>query len=224
MHLAHAALASSLLFTLAQAKAGCDGGGLPAQVDGGIAAGLTWFMTCGDPVCREGGHRASGIAACTVQMVGAACDKAGDQCDPINDCNSLMRCAATDPTMQPGGCPISRGRFKRDVAYLDDAQKEALRQELLRIPLARYRYKADPAREHLGFIIDDLETPWPVAADGEHVDLYGYATMAAAALQAQEKEIQAMRREIEALRREIEALRAEMRVPAERPSKRASRR
>jgi hypothetical protein len=39
-----------------------------------------------------------------------------------------------------------------------------------------------------------------VAADGEHVDLYGYISMAVAALQVQAQEIAALRAEVKALK------------------------
>ncbi|MGH7896283.1 MAG: hypothetical protein ACREQL_16575, partial [Candidatus Binatia bacterium] len=55
----------------------------------------------------------------------------------------------------------------------------------------------------LGFIIDDVGTSPAVAADGGHVDLYGYTSMAVAAIQAQQKRIEALEREVAALRRAL---------------------
>jgi hypothetical protein len=68
------------------------------------AAG-TFFYTCGDPVCS--GHRAQpGIPPCTTtQVVGAACDCLGQECDPGDPCNRLLECATSDPT-HGGMCPL----------------------------------------------------------------------------------------------------------------------
>jgi hypothetical protein len=82
------------------------------------------------------------------------------------------------------------------------------------MPLATYEYRAAPkAGPRLGFIIDDVAAaaPFAVAADGRHVDVYGYASMAVAALKAQAREIAALKREMEALRREVRARRSPMR-------------
>jgi hypothetical protein len=51
--------------------------------------------------------------------------------------------------------------------------------------LATWRYKQDPSKERLGFIIDDNERS--VAVDGRRdmVDLYGYTSLAVAAIQNQ---------------------------------------
>jgi protein tyrosine phosphatase (PTP) superfamily phosphohydrolase (DUF442 family) len=78
------------------------------------------------------------------------------------------------------------------------------------MPLATWHYRAedDAAREHLGFIIDDNPESPAVARTGEHVDLYGYTSMAVAAIQAQQKQIAALEAEVAALRKEMAAQRA----------------
>jgi hypothetical protein len=89
------------------------------------------------------------------------------------------------------------------VRYLDDAERRHLRDELMDFKLATWRYKDAPAdRRHLGFVIDDVEPS--AAADRDHVDLYGYASMAVAALQTQARQIDALEREVAALRAELD--------------------
>jgi len=89
--------------------------------------------------------------------------------------------------------------MKKDIAYLSEADRERLKDELLRFPLATYRYKSegegDP--QHLGFIIDDVAPSPAVQPSGERVDMYGYQTMAVAALQVQARELAALRRELD---------------------------
>lgn len=106
-------------------------------------------------------------------------------------------------------CPISRREHKKDIAYLSEADKQRLRDELLGFRLATYRYKTESAedREHLGFIIDDVVPSPAVAPNGERVDMYGYTTMSVAALQTQAREIAELRKEVEELRRELAAQR-----------------
>jgi len=163
-----------------------------------------WFYTCGDPVC--GGHRShDGVPPCAAdQIAGASCAPAGATCDPGDFCNRLLVCAASDPT-QGGACPISRRRDKQDIRYLGAEDRKRLSDELLKLPLATYRYRAPEAasRTHLGFIIDDVEPSLSVDPDRDMVDLYGYASMAVAAIQTQADEIAALRREVAELRREL---------------------
>lgn len=73
----------------------------------------------------------------------------------------------------------------------------------MKIRLTAYRYKGGDPRARLGFIIEDVE-PSP-AADSAHgrVDLYGYISMAVAALQAQDREMQRLQAEVKALKRQI---------------------
>src|SRR5262249_3336970 len=125
-------------------------------------------------------------------------------CNPGQKCcgfpSYICNCLACD-------CPISRRAYKTDIRYLTEDEERTLRDELVRFPLASYRYKTEEAsdREHLGFIIDDVEPT--AAADSAHdaVDLYGYATMSVAALKQQAREIEMLHREVETLRRELEA-------------------
>lgn len=166
---------------------------------GGTPAGsLQWFSTCGDPACN--GHRDAGVASCTAQEeAGVSCSSASAECDPQNFCNALLLCAASDP--KQGGCPVSRMRFKKDIRYLSDAERSAYRDQLLQLPLATFRYRHDDSRLRLGFMIDGHESL--ACVDGDTVDLYGYASMAVAALQSQEQEIAQLRKELRQLRKQL---------------------
>jgi hypothetical protein len=104
--------------------------------------------------------------------------------------------------MGQGGCPISRARYKRDIRYLDRRELSEVAEQVLRTPLARWRYKDDTtARERMGFIIEDVE-PSP-SVDGDQVNLYGYTSMAVAALQVQAEQIETLRRELAQLKRQL---------------------
>ncbi|HKU42673.1 MAG TPA: tail fiber domain-containing protein [Polyangiales bacterium] len=114
-------------------------------------------------------------------------------------CGAKLICAASDPTQGPGGCPISRARFKQDIQYLSPEQLRSYRDQLLRMRLAAYRYKHAPeAGPQLGLIIDDVEPS--AAVSGDHVNMYGYLSLAVAAIQEQQLQIDALQREIERLR------------------------
>jgi len=184
------------------------------------ACAAEWYRTCGDPVCGPGGHRDAGVAPCTTEKLGDPCANLGAKCDPNDPCNADYVCASSDPTKGTGGCPISRARWKRDVRYLDGAERERVARALLDVPLATWRYASDGAggRARLGFLIDDVEGAPAVAADGEHVDLYGYASMTVAAVQEQAREIERLRREVRALRRRLDGERAARPIAAPRES------
>ena len=94
--------------------------------------------------------------------------------------------------------------YKRDIERLDDDALGRIYDELRKIQLTTYQYKSDPAASprRLGFIIDDTKTPYPINADGTSVNLYGYVSMAVAAIQTQSREIEALRAEVAQLRRE----------------------
>jgi hypothetical protein len=118
----------------------------------------------------------------------------------MDSCNVHLVCARTDPRLAPGGCPISRRELKHDIEYLTREDRARLSDEILGVKLATYRYNAAPERERLGFIIEDLEPSASIDSGRDMVDLYGYTSMAVAALQTQAEEIAALRREIDELR------------------------
>jgi hypothetical protein len=169
----------------------------------------TFFSTCGDPVC--GGHRSDpGVPLCTTQQVGAACACLGEECDPSDPCNRLLECATSDPT-HGGLCPISRRRYKQNIEYLSAEDVKRLHDAVLNFHLASYQYNVPgaSAATHLGFIIDDVEpSPAVAASSGDTVDLYGYASMAVAAVQEQAREIDELTREVRLLERELHAARS----------------
>ena len=93
---------------------------------------------------------------------------------------------------------------------MDDEGLEKLAAEVARVKLARYHYKADAEKKpHLGFIIEDRPMSPAVEPDRDRVDLYGYTSMAVAALQVQNKQLQAQQKQLEGMQREIAALRAQ---------------
>ena len=185
---------------------GCVGGSAETG-DTSPPVDLRWYTTCGDPVC--GGYQGpfDDVPLCTDEAEGLTCDDEGAGCDPISDCNTLVICATEDPKQQPGGCPISRAVHKRDIAYLDADARSAAAQQALSMRLATWRYtwEGDAQRQHLGFIIDDQPQSPAVRADGEVVDLYGYTSLAIAALQEQAEQIEQLRAEVEALRGSCDA-------------------
>jgi hypothetical protein len=139
------------------------------------------------------------------QRAGGVCATLGQTCDPVDACNRRLVCSAEDPVTQPGGCPISLAAFKKDIRYLDDGARQREHDALMRLPLATWRYRTDGAETppRLGFLIDDVGPARCVEPSGQRVDLYGYTSMAVAALQVQEREIAALRQELAALRAEV---------------------
>ncbi len=208
------AIALGLTFLL-----GCDGARGTAtdssSGNGRVAPGR-WYLTCGDPVLCTGWRQKPNVSPCTTQKAGETCTALGDTCDPKDECNKLLLCATSDPTLQDSRnlCPISRARYKTDIRYLDRADLDRLRSELLRIRLATYRYRAAPgAPAQLGFILDDVgAVPW-VNTGGDTVNLYGYTSMAVAAVQAQERELAVLREEVASLRKQVGARTAHCREP-----------
>jgi len=163
---------------------------------------LRRFYTCGDPVCSS--YRPQpGIPPCTIETAGEVCAMDGATCDPIDACNRRIVCTAADPATM---CPISRIRNKQDIHYLSDADLARLGDELLSFRLATYTYRADSADgvSRLGFLIDDVVPSAAVeGGSGDRVDLYGYISMAVAALQTQARQIDSLEKELEELKREF---------------------
>lgn len=92
--------------------------------------------------------------------------------------------------------------LKQDIAYLSEEDQSDCLDAVMRVQLARFRYRdGDPGTpQRLGFMIDDLPADSPaVAPDGRHVNLYGFTSMAVAALQSQQRELDALRAEVAAL-------------------------
>lgn len=185
-------------------------GGAPGAGGSGGATGsagdLKWYATCGPPICREpsgSGGTASGQPPCTTtEKAGDMCTSTGTECDSGDACSGPLVCATSDPK-HGGSCPISRAKYKTDIEYLSAPERAKLADDIQSIPLVRYRYKDGPEREHLGFIIEDVEPSPGVDSQHDQVDLYGYTSMAVAALQEQHREIEALKQEVRELREEL---------------------
>ena len=166
------------------------------------ASDTVWWTTCGLPACQvDAAVPDSGLPYCPVQMAGTACSTPGAECDPYTPCAVHLLCSNTDPKAPPPGCPISRARFKKDIRFLTPGELRAYSRELMDLPLATFRYRAGDERTRLGFMIDGHESL--ACVDGDRVDLYGYTSMAVAALQVQQQEIAELRKELAALRKEL---------------------
>jgi hypothetical protein len=177
-----------------------DGGTL---VDGGSIA-LRWYSTCGDPVCSAPMPTPNaGVPACGSIQEGDACTEENATCDPGAGCGVLLRCAAKP--IDTSNCPISSQKHKQDIEYLNESDLEKLAVLVQKIKLATYHYKDQPTAEqkHLGFIIEDNPKSPAVFTHRERVDLYGYASMAVAAVQVQQKQIRALEKQIAELRTEL---------------------
>ena len=168
---------------------------------GGSGGGLRWYVSCGTPVCIAGDEPFddASIPNCTSEKAGASCSNDGARCDGVESCGATLICAASDPQSGIGGCPRSRARYKQDVHYLDAPALQQYHQQIVDMPLASYRYtRAPEGPDQLGFIIDDIEPS--AAASGDHVNMYGYLSMAVAAIKVQQAQIDALERELAELR------------------------
>jgi hypothetical protein len=163
--------------------------------------GLQIYFTCGDPACH-GYTGGSGAPLCTTEKAGDPCTVEGQECDPMNDCNALLECASSDPKKRVGG-PISRAKYKQDIHDLAAPDLAHYRDELLAMKLATWRYKHDPSKQRLGFIIDDAEGSAAVDGQRDLVDLYGYTSMAVATIQLQAQQIADLQRELAALKKDL---------------------
>lgn len=177
--------------------------------DDGECKDLHWYWTCGTPVCREDSSDPAYLAipVCSTQVDGNRCASEGEFCRPAQySCGRLLRCQAIRPTV----CPISQRDKKRDIQYLDEAQLADRARQLLGVKLATYQYRearvTSPRR--LGFIIEDGAPAVSVDERREHVDLYGYTSLAVAALQVQQKQIDALRVEVSQLKQQLSSRRA----------------
>lgn len=198
---------------------GGGGAGQGGMGQGGGGAALKWWVTCGYPVCPgpgqggaggaggAGGGPPQGVPACTTEKAGDPCASKDTTCWPAGStCGELLRCTDSDPATM---CPISQAEHKTNISYLPESDLQKVHDHLMGMKIATWHYKNEPAgtREHLGFIIDDNPQSPAVMSNGERVDLYGYTSMAVAALQTQDKRMEALERELKALREEVLTLR-----------------
>ena len=196
---------------------GVDAGSADSGSSDAGSGTLHWYRTCGAPVCGPSFDGPTGQPPCTTEKVGDSCSSAGTMCDPGLGCRVNLVCAKSDPTMAPGGCPISRARYKQDIRYLSPAELSAIAGRLLDTPLAEWRYRADLSdTTQLGFIIEDVG-PSP-SVSGDHVNLYGYASMAVAALKVQSEQLRALEDDLARLRARIGQLEQQCENPRSRSS------
>jgi hypothetical protein len=86
---------------------------------------------------------------------------------------------------------------RNDVPDLAAKAQEGHQLPVERRPAApQRRAHEDADKKQLGFIIDDVAPSAAVMASGERVDMYGYQTMAVAALQVQAREIAELKRQV----------------------------
>ncbi len=169
---------------------------------------LTWYSSCGDPVCQGYGGPWEGVPPCGDIVEGDPCSMEGAECDFMSDCNAVMVCATMDPKMQEGGCPISRAAFKQDIAYLDAAGRDAFYREVLDMRLATWRYRErSDAKPSLGVILEDGEDRIWADPANDRVDLYSYGSLALVGVQAQADELAELRAAVAALQGEVVELR-----------------
>jgi hypothetical protein len=196
----------------AGAGAGTGGrstGGAPGS--GGNAGGTGGLgMTCvpSDPACSDG------------VLCGGICCPPHHYCQetpgpPTCRCGNGPACTAPDncyanlvyPNQcgsiccSGNACPISRRAAKRDIRAVSRDDLDALYDQLRHIQLSTYQYKDQPPStpRRLGFIIDDTQAPAAINPDGNSVDLYGYLSMAVAAVQIQARQIEDLKARIRAL-------------------------
>ena len=176
--------------------AGSDAQG---SLDSGSASGaFQWYKTCGSPVCK-GWSAKPGIPMCVGQKPGISCTKKADKCDPKDFCDALLLCTDVDPTKV--GCGKSSRRFKRQIRYLDAAQRQELAAWLFAQRLATWKYRDGDDRLRLGFVVEDQPRSPAIDARGDRVDVYSYASMLAAALQTQAARIEQLERRLKAIQR-----------------------
>ena len=186
--------------TVGLAQCGGDGGVKDGGATADLGGSLKWYTTCGDVVCR-GYMPPAGVSPCTAGMMsGDACTMAGGQCDPMSSCNQLMVCAASDPKSK--GCAISRRSYKTNITYLNEQSRASYADQIHKMRLATYQYKSG-GPPHLGFIIEDQEPSMSIDADRDMVDLYGYTSMAVAALQVQQQQIAALQQQLDDLKKQL---------------------
>jgi hypothetical protein len=174
------------------------------------AGKLTWYTTCGYPVC--GGPLGADAAvpdAAACPAVGSPCTTKGAACGTPTqaNCGVTLLCDDHSPAVE---CPLSTRAAKDGIEYADEAALVRLRDETLGIKLATYTYKpgagaGDPREAHLGFIIEDEPEIQATNGARSRVDLYGYISMAVATMQVQQKEIAALQAEVAALKKATRA-------------------
>jgi hypothetical protein len=132
--------------------------------------------------------------------VGSPCPDAGATCvaGPPTACNDTeLQCLNGVWSIANTSCPVSTARAKKEIAYVTTDEAQKMSEDLMRVRLATYRYKAGDPSTHLGFIIEDMPEGSPaVLSSRDRVDLYGYVSMTVATLQRQQARIDALEKEL----------------------------
>ena len=163
------------------------------------------LISCsGDPTWHCAAPNADAACPAGLPRLGATCSTEGKTCTYACGTGNARTCKQGAWYSANGGpCPISSRRAKKHVLYLDPAERQHMADDVARFKLATYEYK-DPAlagKRHLGFIIEDVPGSPAVDRDGNMVDLYGYASMLVAAVQAQGEEIAKLKADLARLKR-----------------------
>lgn len=116
-------------------------------------------------------------------------------------CPTTDACGCLD-----GACPISRPERKVDIRRVSSAELAELGEALLATRLYTWRYEDAPEALRFGFLIDADAPPFAVLPDGDRVDLYGYISLAVAAMKQQRAEVDGLTARLLALERRLESL------------------
>jgi hypothetical protein len=158
----------------------------------------------GDPTWHCAAPNADAACPAGIPLLGSACASDGKTCTYACGTGNARTCkTGAWYTANGGACPVSSRRAKKEIVYLGPSERQRLADDLARFKLATYEYR-DPAlagKRHLGFIIEDVPGSPAVDRDGNMVDLYGYASMLVAAVQAQGEEIAKLKAELARLGR-----------------------
>jgi len=179
---------------------------------------LKWYTTCAGQVgatnCAYVCNAASTLCPSGIQDGVTTCESYGSVCNLTSTgcpACTTFECSTSDPKL-PYGCPISKRDKKKHITYVSEEEKKEHFRQIMSMDLATYQYKWDDdgLKSHLGFIIDDVPNPtksYAISADGNSVDMYGYASMLVSTVQMQGKMIAELRDEISRLREDIKSLR-----------------
>lgn len=184
--------------------AGSGSGGAGGRTCGSTDARCTGTVWCGTACCGGGEWCDSTVAPpiCRCGGGGDVSCTGSNGCQPVGGIVKAGGCG----DLCCGGsmsCPVSRRSAKRDIQAVGHGELQALYDQLRAIQLATYSYKVAPPESprRLGFIIDDTNAPAAINPDGNSVDLYGYLSMAVAAVQVQARELESLRARLHALER-----------------------
>lgn len=159
----------------------------------------------GDAVWQCDRQPATAGCPTTPPRFGTSCAREGLDC--LYGCNSPDGAVACRGGVWQRGrfedCPISTRAAKRDVVYLSPAEVDALAAQVRATRLATYEYTIPSmaGRRRLGFILEDQPASFAADPERSQVDLYGFASLLAATVQSQDRELRALRARVDDLER-----------------------